>query len=49
MDLVVNNLQRLICHKTQPTNQSKVSGTLLKLCSLSVVGLLTIKSREEET
>ena len=21
MDLVLNNLQRLICHKTQPTNQ----------------------------
>ena len=22
MDLALNNLQRLICHKTQPTNQS---------------------------
>ena len=21
MDLALNNLQRLICHKTQPTNQ----------------------------
>ena len=21
MDLTLNNLQRLICHKTQPTNQ----------------------------
>ena len=23
MDLALNNLQRLICHKTQPTNQLK--------------------------
>ena len=25
MDLALNNLQRLICHKTQPTNQSNNS------------------------
>ena len=24
MDLALNNLQRLICHKTQPTNQSVI-------------------------
>ena len=24
MDLALNNLQRLICHKTQPTKQTKV-------------------------
>ena len=24
MDLALNNLQRLICHKTQPTNQIKI-------------------------
>ena len=23
MDLALNNLQRLICHKTQPTQQTK--------------------------
>ncbi len=25
MDLALNNLQRLICHKTQPTNKPTVS------------------------
>ena len=25
MDLALNNLQRLICHKTQPTNQIKIA------------------------
>ena len=25
MDLTLNNLQRLICHKTQPTNQQTVN------------------------
>ena len=28
MDLVLNNLQRLICHKTQPTNQPIWGGGL---------------------
>ena len=28
MDLALNNLQRLICHKTQPTNQSTHKNTL---------------------
>ena len=26
MDLVLNNLQRLICHKTQATNQQPLTG-----------------------
>ena len=25
MDLALNNLQKLICHKTQPTNQQPLS------------------------
>ena len=29
MDLTLNNLQRLICHKTQPTNKS----TKAMICS----------------
>ena len=28
MDLALNNLQRLICHKTQPTNQPTSSITI---------------------
>ena len=28
MDLALNNLQRLICHKTQTTNQTTEQGTL---------------------
>ena len=30
MDLVLNNLQRLICHKTQTTNQNKIVQKQLK-------------------
>ena len=30
MDLVLNNLQRLICHKTQTTNQPTVSMQCIK-------------------
>ena len=29
MDLALNNLQRLICHKTQPTNQSSLPPPIL--------------------
>ena len=32
-DLVLNNLQRLICHKTQPTNQPLSGGT----CGVMVI------------
>ena len=28
MDLALNNLQRLICHKTQQTNQTKSTSTI---------------------
>ena len=31
MDLALNNLHRLICHKTQPTNQSFSIGYLFAL------------------
>ena len=27
MDLALNNLQRLICHKTQPTNQAAIESS----------------------
>ena len=30
MDLALNNLQRLICHKTHPTNQHFLNDTLTK-------------------
>ena len=29
MDLALNNLQRLICHKNQPTNQPPLAGDYL--------------------
>ena len=32
MDLALNNLQRLICHKTQPTNFVLWAGEFLFLC-----------------
>ena len=30
MDLALSNLQRLICHKTQPTNQHECEGSTIK-------------------
>ena len=31
MDLALNNLQGLICHKTQPTNQTEIFNHFLYL------------------
>ena len=36
MDLAINNLQRLICHKTQPTNQP-MENKSSKYCILMTV------------
>ena len=30
MDLALNNLQRLICNKTQPTNQPKLGERIIQ-------------------
>ena len=37
MDLVLNNLQRLICHKTQTTNHTFPKGISLKVNVLARV------------
>ena len=31
MDLALNNLQRLICHKTEPTNQTDINSVFIKI------------------
>ena len=50
MDLVLNNLQRLICHKTQTTNQpTKVpqnKETVLKALNNKETVLLVVKNKE---
>ena len=38
MDLALNNLQRLICHKTQPTNQLYTGLTLCMCGCVHVYG-----------
>ena len=46
MDLALNNLQRLICHKTQPTNQPIHTYTLeLILTFPSVITLIGLQLR----
>ena len=40
MDLALNNLQRLICHKIQPTNQPTNDYTPLKLMEMMPNGVL---------
>ena len=40
MDLALNNLQRLICHKTQPTNKFNNIQTIVKGCIRGVVANL---------
>ena len=38
MDLALNNLQRLICHKTQPTNQpASFVGWLVDFYGISTI------------
>ena len=46
MDLALNNLQRLMCHKTQQTNQLK-KRELAKLWTL-LSGLTTVKLKDSE-
>ena len=41
MDLALNNLQRLICHKTQPTNQREPE--LIKLIGYEMVSIFLKK------
>ena len=42
MDLALNDLQRLICHKTEPTSQQTKTG-MFKLINLLCVSLLDKK------
>ena len=47
MDLALNNLQRLICHKTQPTNQPP-SLLFLPFFSFSKLGVVCAEGRAGE-
>ena len=40
MDLALNNLQRLICHKPKQTNQPLVKTSFVKLLSIKIYLLL---------
>ena len=42
MDLTLNNLQRLICHKTQPTNQSNTELNH-NSCELFLADLMVVR------
>ena len=44
MDLALNNIQRLICHKTQPTNQTNKQTNQSKVAVKVVIAWIYIKS-----
>ena len=41
MDLVLNNLQRLICHKTQPTNSGDLGSVDFPFIAITLRSTLT--------